>query len=109
MYVAIVRMETPPVDHDSAVQISLSSTEKFAAMQEKGLLMKYYLSRESGGSGGVYVWKSKADADAWFTPEWSARLEETYGAKPSVVFYDSFVQVDNTRDQIIVNGTPQSG
>lgn len=106
MYVAIVRMETPEVDHDMAVQVSLSSTEKFAAMKDRGLLMKYYLSRESGGSGGVYIWKTKADADAWYTPEWSARLEEAYGAKPSVIFYDSFVQVDNTRGQIVVDGTP---
>ena len=104
MYVAIVNMETPAVDHDMAVQISLGSTEKFAAMKDKGLLMKYYLSRETGGSGGVYVWQSKAHADAWYTPEWSARLEETYGAKPTVSFYDSFVQVDNTRDQIVADG-----
>lgn len=104
MYVAIVRMETPAVDHETAVEVSLTSTEKFAAMKDKGLLMKYYLSRESGGSGGVYIWRTKEDADAWYTPEWSSRLEETYGAKPNVVFYDSFVQVDNTRDQIIVDG-----
>ena len=109
MYVAIVRMETPAVDHDMAVQISLSSTEKFAAMKDKGLLMKSYLSRDSGGSGGVYIWKSKADAEAWYTPEWSGRLEEAYGAKPSVIFYDSFVQVDNTRDHIFVDGASQSG
>jgi hypothetical protein len=104
VYVAIVRMDTPVFDHDMVVKVSLSSTDKFAAMKDKGLLMKYYLSRESGGSGGVYIWKSKEDADAWYTPEWSTRLERTYGAKPSVIFYDSFVQVDNTRDQIVVDG-----
>jgi len=106
MYVAIVRMETPGFDHDMVVKVSLGSTEKFAAMKNQGLLMKYYLSRESGGSGGVYIWRSKEDADAWYTPEWSARLEETYGAKPSVIFYDTFVQVDNTRDQVVVDGRP---
>ena len=108
MYVAIVRMETPGFDHETAVEVSLSSTEKFAAMKDKGLLMKYYLTRETGGSGGVYIWESKADADAWYTPAWSARLEEAYGAKPSVIFYDTFVQVDNTRDQIVVDGMPRS-
>lgn len=107
MYIAIVRMDTPAFGHDKVVTVSLSSTEKFAAMKQNGLLMKYYLSRESGGSGGVYVWRSKKDADAWYTPEWSSRLEETYGAKPSVIFYDSFVQVDNTRDQIVVDGEPR--
>lgn len=105
MYIAIVKMNTPPVDHATAVEVSLSSTEKFAAMKEQGLLKKYYLSNESGGSGGVYVWRSKADADRWYTPEWSARLTETYGAEPTVTFYDSFVQVDNIRDEIVVDGT----
>lgn len=106
MYIAIVRMDTPAVDHDTAVEVSLSSTDKFAAMRDQGLLMKYYLSNEEGGSGGVYVWESKAHADAWYTPEWSSRLEATYGAKPSVIFYDSFVQVDNVKGQVVVDGKP---
>lgn len=108
MYVAIVRMETPAVDHDTAVKISLGSTETFTALKDKGLLMKYYLSRESGGSGGAYVWRSKEDADAWYTPAWFDRLEENYGVRPTVIFYDSFVQVDNTRDQVVVDGAPES-
>ncbi len=106
MYIAIVRMNTPAVDHDTAVEVSLSSAEKFAAMRDQGLLMKYYLSNEDGGSGGVYLWESKAHADAWYTPEWSARLEATYGSKPSVIFYDSFVQVDNLAGRIAVDGEP---
>ena len=107
MYVAIVRMDTPAFDHDKVVEVSLSSADKFAAMRDKGLLMKYYMSQDAGGSGGVYIWESKEAADAWYTPEWSARLEATYGAKPSVIFYDTFVQVDNTRGQIVVDGVPR--
>ncbi len=109
MYVAIVRMDTPAFDHDMAVKVSLGSTETFTGMKDKGLLMKYYLTRESGGAGGVYIWRSKEDADAWYTPEWSARLEKTYGVKPTVIFYDSFVQVDNTRNQVVVDGVPEPG
>ena len=107
MYIAIVTMDTPGVDHDTAVEISLSSTGRFVDLEDQGLLMKYYLSRGSGGSGGVYVWRSKEDAEKWYTPEWSARLTETYGVEPSVTFYDSFVQVDNTRDQVVVDGEPR--
>lgn len=107
MYIAIVRMETPGVDHDTAVKVSLSSTETFTALKDRGLLLKYYLSRETGGAGGVYVWRSKEDADAWYTAEWYDRLEETYGARPTVLFYDSFVQVDNTRNQVVVDGASQ--
>jgi len=108
VYVAIVRMDTPAVDHDTAVEVSLGSTETFTALKDKGLMMKYYMSRETGGSGGVYIWRSKEDADAWYTPEWYARLEGTYGARPTVTFYDSFVQVDNTRNQVVVDGAQQA-
>jgi len=107
MYIALVTMETPGVDHDAAVEISLSSTDRFVDMKDQGLLMKYYLSRGSGGSGGFYVWRSKEDADRWYTPEWSARLTETYGVEPKVTFYDSFVQVDNIRDQVVIDGEPR--
>jgi len=97
-------MNTPACDYDTAVEISLSTVDPYRALKTKGLLMKYFLSRETGGSGGVYVWRSKEDADAWFTPEWYERLQNTYGAIPTVVSYDSFVHVDNTRDQVIVDG-----
>ena len=100
-------MDTPAVDHDKAVEISLSSTPTFAGLKDKGLLMKYYLSNEFGGSGGFYVWESKEAADAWYTPEWSARLQKTYGVKPSVTFFDSFVQVDNKNGCIVVDGQAQ--
>lgn len=107
MYIALVRMDTPAINHDQAVEVSLSSAPTFTGLKDKGLLMKYYLTNESGGSGGFYVWKSKADAEAWYTPEWSARLEKTYGVKPTVAFYDSFVQVDNKAGQVFVDGKPQ--
>ncbi len=104
VYIAIVSMDTPPCDHDTAVAMSLGATETYTALKDKGLLMKFFLSRDTGGSGGVYVWNSRADADAWFTPEWFKRLQERYGAKPTVTFYDSFVHVDNTRNEVVVDG-----
>jgi hypothetical protein len=100
-------MDTAPVDHDTAVEVSLSSADTFTGLKDRGLLMKYYLSSESGGSGGVYLWESREAAEAWYTDEWSARLEKTYGAKPSVTGFDSFVQVDNVNGRVVVDGVPQ--
>ena len=106
MFLAIVRMETPAADHDFAVKISLETTSTYTALKDKGLLMKYYLSQEAGGSGGLYVWRSRKDAEAWFTPEWKQRLKQAYGAEPSVTYYDSFVHVDNINGEIVVDGKP---
>jgi hypothetical protein len=107
MYIAIVRMDTPPIDHDTAVSVSLSSTPTFVGLKASGLLMKYYLTNENGGSGGVYLWRSKEDAEKWYTPEWSERLKSTYGVTPTVSYFDSFVQVDNLKDSVFVDGKPQ--
>jgi hypothetical protein len=105
MYVAIVQMETPEVDHDTAVGIAVSSAPKFMAAKGRGLLMKYYLTNATG-LGGVYFWKTKEDAEAWYTPEWYEFMREAY-AEPTVTFFESFVQVDNINDQILVDGEPQ--
>lgn len=106
MYIAIVQMEMPVADRATARTIGLSSAPKFVAAKENGLLMKYYLSSESG-AGGVYVWKSKEDAEAWYTPEWYAFMKKRY-AEPRVYFYDSVVQVDNMKDQVVVDDQPMS-
>jgi hypothetical protein len=105
MYVAIVQINTLVVDNETAKEIGMNSAEMYASAKEAGLLMKYYLSGEAG-CGGVYVWKTKADAESWFTPEWYGYMKENF-AEPTVTFYHSFVQVDNIIDQIVVDGRPQ--
>ncbi|NOX70590.1 MAG: monooxygenase [Gammaproteobacteria bacterium] len=105
MYVAVVQMQIAEPDHDEMVKLSLSSTPKFVAAKADGLLMKYYVSG-SAGLGGIYIWNTREDAEAWYTPEWYEFMKEHY-AEATVTFYDSFVQVDNINDQVIVNGVPQ--
>ena len=105
MYVAIVQMEIPAPDHDEMVKLSLSSTSKFVAAKENGLLMKYYVSG-TAGVGGVYIWKTREDAQAWYTPEWYEFMKENY-AEATVTYYDSFVQVDNISDRVVVDGIAQ--
>ena len=105
MYVAIVQMEIPEPDHETMVKLSLSSTPKFVDAKANGLLMKYYISG-ADGLGGVYIWKTREDAEAWYTPEWYEFMKENY-AEARVTFYDSFVQVDNINDQVVVDGVAQ--
>lgn len=45
-----------------------------------GLISKHYLlNDDENKAGGVYVFQSRADADAWFTPEKIAWAEERFG------------------------------
>lgn len=71
--------------------------EKAAPAYRKvpGLLRKYFTVNDTS-FGGMYLWKNRAAADAWFTPEWRARAKATYGTEPELTYFDSPLQIDMT-------------
>lgn len=99
MFVAIVQIPMSRRLRDAAVEAATKSAPTYTALGVKGLLRKYYLNGEAGG-GGVYLWASEAAARAWYTPEWEARMEAVFGARPVVTYYDSHVVVDNEAGQV---------
>jgi hypothetical protein len=67
-----------------------------------GLIRKYYLLSEDGGTvGGVYLWKSKEDAERLYTEQWKSFIKEKYGGEPAIVYFHSPVIVDNLTKQIL--------
>ena len=73
-------------------------------LNKPGLIRKHYFITESGDrSGGIYLWKSKADAAACYTPEWKAMVTEKYGEAPDILYLEVPVTVDNIR-QVIETG-----
>lgn len=62
-----------------------------------GLVRKYYLFDEQTVSGGgCYLWQSRAAAEAVYTEEWKAMIEQRYGAAPQISYFDTPVIVDNS-------------
>ena len=48
-----------------------------------GLIRKYYALAEDGASlSGIYLWESKAQADAFYTPEWVALVTQRWAGVP---------------------------
>ena len=46
-----------------------------------GLVRKYYVRSEDGRSaGGIYLWQSRAAAEAVYNGEWRERVEKLYGS-----------------------------
>lgn len=87
---------------DQARDLYLASAPIY--QKAPGLIRKYYLFDEAASSGGgVYLWESREAADAVYTPEWRASLEQRLGAAPEIRFYVSPVIVDN------VTGDVESG
>jgi hypothetical protein len=50
-----------------------------------GLEHKSFTHTEDGRFGGVYRWRSDAEARAWFTPAWFERVRQSRGVEPEVV------------------------
>ena len=51
-----------------------------------GLLRKHYCLTEAGDVKGIYLWNSKADAEACFTAQWKATVAAKYGAAPEILY-----------------------
>jgi hypothetical protein len=102
MIVAIVTFSLPkPVTLDEITKVFQATAPKYRGMP--GLLRKnYFMSEDGRRAGGIYVWKSRADAERVYTPEWRAFVESKYGTPPAVEYLHSPVMVDNREGTISV-------
>jgi hypothetical protein len=60
-----------------------------------GLIRKYFIV--NGDSfGGMYLWKDRASAEAWYSDAWRAKAKATYGSEAQLTYFDAPVQIDNS-------------
>lgn len=52
------------------------------------------------------MWESRAAAEAWFTEDRLQQYTATFGARPTLTWYDAPLTVDNKAGQTRVNGSP---
>ena len=103
MITAIVNFKLPAdIDAKKAAELFKGSAPKYRGL--KGLVRKYYLFDETQRiGGGVYLWKSKADAEAVYTPQWKAYIAERYGTPPDIRYFETSVVVDNESEKTILD------
>jgi len=101
MITTITTFKLPkPITRDEAREIFLSTAPKYRDVA--GLVRKVYVLSEDGSTaGGIYLWNSRADADAMYTESWRAFVRGKYGTDPSVTYFDSPVVVDNVTNEIL--------
>jgi hypothetical protein len=102
MIVTIVTFELPKPATLSEITMTFQATApKYQGMA--GLLRKnYWMSEDGRRAGGIYVWKSRADADRVYTAEWKKFVEDKYGTPPRIEYLHSPVMVDNREGTISV-------
>jgi hypothetical protein len=103
--IVVVQFALPMRSEEQAVKGGISTAPTYRDLGQKGLIRKDYLNGETG-TGGVYLWDSRASAEAWFTDERLVDLAKRFGAKPRLTWYDTHVTVDNERGETRVNGSP---
>jgi hypothetical protein len=101
MITALIQFKLPkPVTRAQAQEIFLSTAPKYRGIP--GLIRKYYLLSLDGGTGaGVYLWKSRQEAEQLYTAEWKKFIFDKYGSEPTVTYFESPVIVDNLTGEII--------
>ncbi len=55
-----------------------------------------------GKGGGVYLWRSVADAKRWHGEAFRQRILAAFGSEPSYQYFDTPVVVDNERRDVTV-------
>ncbi|MFH1981910.1 MAG: YdhR family protein [Pseudomonadota bacterium] len=101
MITAIVEFKlSQKISVRKAREIFLSTAEKYKGLP--GLIRKYYLISPDGDkAGGIYLWKTREDADRLYTDEWKAFVRGKYGSEPKVNYLETPVIVDNLSNEII--------
>ena len=101
MITTIVQFTLPqPMTRDEARKVFQSTAPKYRGLP--GLVRKYYIVADDGRTaGGVYLWNSRADAQAVYTDELRAFVTGKYGSPPSLSWFETPVVVDNLADAII--------
>jgi hypothetical protein len=100
MITALVQFKLPqPVTREKAKEIFLNTAPKYRDVH--GLIRKYYLLSDDGTTGGgVYLWRSREDAEKLYTDDWKRFIVEKYGTEPSVQYFATPVVVDNLTGEI---------
>jgi hypothetical protein len=101
--IVVVQFDLPKRTEDDAIKGGMSTAPIYRDLGKKGLIRKDYLNGDAG-TGGVYLWESRADAEAWFTEVRIAELTKRFGARPRLTWYDTHVTVDNSKGETRING-----
>lgn len=104
MITALVQFKLPqPVTREKARELFSATAPRYREVP--GLIRKYYLLSQDGGSaGGVYLFESREDAERLYSAEWKKTVQERYGAPPVVTYFESPVVVDNLAGSIQTDG-----
>ena len=101
MITALLQTRLPkPITDDEALEMFRRTAPNYQG--KEGLIRKYYLLTEDRHSvGGIYLWRSREDAEKVYTNEWREYVKETFGDYPSLTYFSTPLVVDNRHNEVV--------
>src|SRR5256714_12814151 len=97
MITAIVQYRLPPsIDLEDCAEHFRKIAPGFRAVP--GLIRKQFIYAEDGWAGGVYLWLSRADAEAFYTGPWLGGIRARYGMDPPTKLFHTACTTDNSAE-----------
>lgn len=94
MITAIVRYRLPASIGRDACRLHYETIAPgFGAVP--GLIRKFFIWSETGTAGGVYQWRSIADAERFYRGKWLDGILARYGAYPDIEYFETMAVTDN--------------
>ena len=107
MITAIVQYKLPPhIDLAACAAHFRNIAPGFRAVP--GLIRKQFIYADDGWAGGVYLWQTRAAAEAFYTGPWLDGIRARYGTDPQIKFFETACITDNATGAILLPDTADS-
>lgn len=101
MITAIVQYKLPPsIDLPACAAHFRKIAPDFRSVP--GLIRKQFIYAEDGWAGGVYLWQSRAAAEAFYSGPWLEGIRERYGMDPQVKYFETACIADNAAEAVLL-------
>jgi hypothetical protein len=103
MITAIVQYRLPP---SIGLEACAEHFRKIAPDFRKvpGLIRKQFIYAEDGWAGGVYLWQTRAHAEAFYSGPWLAGIRARYGMDPEIKYFATACVTDNSTERVLFPG-----
>ncbi len=101
MITAIVQYRLPPhIDLASCAAHFRNIAPSFRTVP--GLIRKQFIYAEDRWAGGVYLWETRAAAEAFYTGPWLDGIRERSGMDPQLKFFETACVTDNAMEAVLL-------
>jgi Putative mono-oxygenase ydhR len=101
MITAIVQYRLPPsISQEACAEHFRTIASGFRTVP--GLIRKQFIYAEDGWAGGVYLWQSRAAAEAFYSGPWLQGIRERYGMDPEIRYFHTACITDNALEAVLL-------